>query len=168
MESARLGQIHYAAIGRVAAAWSRFEVSVDLWLTDFAGVPDEIGICFTGQLLGSRPRMEAFFAMARHFGADKSWNVPFENLAKDVQGLSEQRNRAVHDVWELSDAATPLRVERTAKRKVRKLAIHVPTKELLGLEANIIQLDRRFNVMATQLYHQLRASPYTAPPDTAP
>jgi hypothetical protein len=29
MENARLGQNHYAAIGRVAAAWARFEFAID-------------------------------------------------------------------------------------------------------------------------------------------
>jgi hypothetical protein len=163
IENNRLSNAHYAMIGRVAAAWARFEVSIDLWLWDFAEVPHKVGTCFTAQLIGPRPRMEAFIALVRHFGADKSWNKSLEAIANDVTALAELRNRAVHDVWELSDASSPLRLERTAKRKVRTLAIHVPTKELVDLETNIIQLDQRFNAMAGQLYHQPRSLPDTLP-----
>ncbi len=155
-------------IGRVAAAWARFEVSIDLWLCDFAEVSYKVGTCFTAQLIGPRPRMEAFIAIVRYFGADDSWNKSLEGIAKDVQALAEQRNRAVHDVWELSDASSPLRLEKTARRKVKMLAIHVPTKELIDLETNIIRLDERFHLMAGRLYHQLRSSPDKSPSDTGP
>jgi hypothetical protein len=164
----RLAHQHYAAIGRVAAMWARFEVTIDLWLIEFAGVPPEVGICFTGQLLGPRARVDAFMALARHLGAADRFNKPLEKLATAVQGLGEQRNRAVHDVWELQDAAEPLRLERTAKRKLRALAVHVPTKELHKLEWQISRLDMEFAVLAAQIWHQLHASPGKPQSDPVP
>ena len=166
MENGWLSNIHYAMIGRVAAAFARFEVSVDLWLNDFAGVSDGVGLCLTGQITNPGARIDAFIAMARHFGADDKWNKPFEQLAKDVKGMAEQRNRAVHDVWELSNPATPVRLERTARREAKMLSIHVPTQKLHEMELNIVQLERRFNQIAAQLFAQLRASPYRLPSST--
>jgi hypothetical protein len=164
----RLANQHYAAIGRVAAMWARFEVTIDLWLIEFAGVPPEVGICFTGQLFGPRARMDAFMALVGHLGAPDRFNKPLAKLARDVQGLGELRNRAVHDVWELQDAAEPLRLERTAKRKVRALAVHVPTKELHKLEWQISRLDVEFAVLASRIWHQLHASPGKPRPEPAP
>jgi hypothetical protein len=164
----RLANQHYAAIGRVAAQWARFEVTMDLWLTAFAGVPPEVGICFTGQMLGPRARVDAFIALVRHLGAPDRFNQPLEDLARAIQGLGEQRNRAVHDVWDLNDAAEPHRVERTARRKVRALAVHVPTKDLHKLEWQISRIDVEFAVLASQIWQQFHALPDKPPSDMAP
>lgn len=163
MKNNWLSNIHYAMIGRVAAAWARFEVTVDLWLIDFADLSTEVGICFTGQFVGPRARMDAFIAMVRHLGADKEWTKQLAKLANEAEAMARQRNRAVHDVWELSDAATPLRVERTAFKTVRALAVHVPTADLQKLELQIIDLDHRFHQMAAQVFSQCHASPGTSP-----
>jgi hypothetical protein len=43
---------HYAAIGRVAAAWSYLEASVDTASLRLADLKEEIGVCFTSQITG--------------------------------------------------------------------------------------------------------------------
>jgi len=164
---AQLGRIHYAAIGRVAAAWASFEAYMDEVLWGFAGLDGEVGTCFTGQMTGARPRLDAFISLMRHLGAARKWNKPFEALSQDVSSLGEQRNRAVHDVWELSNPATPQRAEATARRKVRVLKVHVPTTELLELEKHIVNLAERFNKMAGAIWGELNPSPEISPSDTA-
>jgi hypothetical protein len=167
-KNSRLANQHYAAIGRVAASWARFEVTIDLWLTEFAGIPLEVGICFTGQMVGPRARVDAFIALVRHMGADAKLVKQLNKLAPEIEAAGRQRNRAVHDVWELSDATTPLRVERTAFKTLRALSVHVPTEELQQFELQVIELDTRFAVLAVQIWDQLHASRDTTPPDTAP
>jgi hypothetical protein len=167
-ENERLREAHYSAIGQVAAAWSYFEGVLDFWLLVYAGLEVEIGACFTGQMLGSRPRVEGFIALARYLGAAKRWNEPLEMFAKDVQALSEQRNRAVHDVWDMHLPSSPLRFEISAKRVVRVLQIHVPTQELLHLVRNINVLGRRFEDLASPIWGEIRALLGTDPPSTAP
>ena len=157
MAEARLGNIHYAAIGRVAAAWAHFEALVDMWLHEFAGVDTEVGVCFTGQMIGARPRIDGFIALARHRGAARKWNKKLGELAKYAQALGEQRNRAVHDVWELSDPMTPHRLEATARQTVRVLPVHVPTQDLLDLGSHIAQLEQRFDKTAYTIFNELRA-----------
>jgi hypothetical protein len=151
MESARLGQIHYAAIGRVAAAWSRFEFHLDGWNMTLADLPDGIGACFTAQVLGSRGRVDCFIALVRHLGASGKWNTQLEEFATEVVKLGEQRNRAVHDIWQLDNPSEPHRLEVSAKRSVRIAILHVPTRWLLDLEAKIIAIDARFHGLAAQI-----------------
>jgi hypothetical protein len=167
MEDARLGGKHYAAIGRVASQWSYFEAVVDTWLLAFAKIDTEIGMCFTSQMMGSRPRMDAFIALVRHLGAKKKWNAILEDLARDVVALSESRNRAVHDVWQMEEPSRPLRLEASARRKLRIVQVHVPTAELMTLAQNITDLQMRFDDIASAIITELNpplASPGKPPP----
>src|SRR6185437_163061 len=70
----RISQIHYATIGKVAVEWAYFEAMVDEWLHILADVDTEIGVCFTGQMIGIRPRLDAYIALARHLGLSVRWN----------------------------------------------------------------------------------------------
>lgn len=155
MQDAQLQHRHYSAIGQVAAAWAYFEAIIDTWLIHFAEVKFEIGVCFTAQMVGPRPRMDSFIALTRHLGANKKWNKILEDFAKDVQKLAEQRNRAVHDVWELSEPATPHRLEATARRSLRIMPVHVPTEELMNLTRNIYDLHQRFEDIASEIFTDL-------------
>jgi hypothetical protein len=164
IENTRLGQIHYAAIGRVAAAWARFEFAIDGWIENFADLPTEIGVCFTGQMIGPRARMDCLIALVRHLGAKKKQIGQLEAFMKDrVIGLVEQRNRAIHDVWQLDNAERPHRIEMTARRQLRTLRIHVPTQELLNLEVHILDLEAKFHGMAVEIWDGLHPSLDTTP-----
>ena len=167
-EDGRLSHKHYSAIGQVAARWAYFEGVMDTWLMIFAGIETEIGVCFTAQMLGSRPRIDGFIALVRYLGANKKWNERLEEFAKDAQGLGEQRNRAVHDVWDMSESSSPRRLEATARRLVRVLKVHVPTNELLRLAENIEALRKRFDDLASAIFTEIHTSPGTTPPSTPP
>lgn len=164
----RLRTAHYAAIGEVAAMWAYFELAVDEWLAMFAKVEIPIGLCFTGQMIGPNPRLSAFIALVRHRGAKKKWNKVMEELALDVSALAEQRNRAVHDIWDLTEATAPQRIESTARRAVRMVTIHVPTENLQYLAEQIRVLQGRFEGIASQIFTEIfssvGASPETIPP----
>jgi hypothetical protein len=164
----RARNLHYSAIGQVAACWSYFEAVIDTWLMAFADVAPRIGVCFTSQMLGSRPRIDAFIALVRCLGAHEKWPKVLEAFAKDVQGLSEQRNRAVHDVWDLSESSMPHRFEASAKRRLRIAKIHVPTESLLRLARHIEALRERLDDLGSEIFTELRASRDTTPPRTAP
>ncbi len=162
--AAQLGNIHYAAIGRVAAAGALFESTVDQHLFEIAGLGIEAGICFTGQMIGPRPRIDAFIALVRLKGLNgRKWNEKLEEIAKGATGLAEQRNRAVHDVWDVSHPEKPQRIEATARRTVRSTLVHVPTTELLDLEVAILRFGERFDEMAYQITDELFSSPDRVP-----
>jgi hypothetical protein len=155
LEDVRLTNKHYAAIGMVAAQWAYFEAVIDTWLHSFANVTTEVGVCFTGQLLGPRSRIDAFIALVRHSGCAPSWNAKLDAFAQNTTGLAEQRNRAVHDVWMLDDPAKPVRVEASARKKLRIVPVSVSTDDLRQLMINIRQHQRRFDEMATSIFNEI-------------
>jgi hypothetical protein len=159
-EDNRLRANHYSAIGQVAALWSYFEAVVASWMITFANVEVEIGICFTAQILGSRGRIDGFIALVRHLGVEEKWGQILDTFAKKVQRLSEKRNRAVHDVWYLTEPASPRRHEVSASRLVRNLVIDMPTDDLLKLVKEINDLREEFDTIAEKLFTEVR--PYRA------
>ena len=159
---------HYSAIGQVAANWAYFEGVIDTWLAIFADVETEVGVCFTGQMIGPNPRLNAFIALVRHRGAKRKWNKQLEQLALDVTKLAEQRNRAVHDVWDLSEAEDPRRLEVTARKTVRVVHVHVPTEDLRRLAKYIDALRQKFDDIAEGIFNEMHLSPHTSPDITPP
>jgi hypothetical protein len=155
--------LHYSALGQVAAMWAQFEATVDQWLWDFAGLQDEVGLCFTGQMIGPNPRARAFIALVRHLGADPAkWDKTLNTFAKDAGRLGGQRNRILHDVWRMDKPETPYRREATAERRVKYLDLHVPTADVLAKAQEIADFTTAFQEkIAIPLFHELRPSPGT-------
>jgi hypothetical protein len=166
MRNARVSERHYSAIGRVAASWARFEGTIDLWLWALMNVPDYIGVCLTGQMIGHGPRLDAFIALARVSGSRKKWNKKLEDFAGRAKSFADRRNRAVHDVWILKKPTNPIRREATAKRTVRLLEIQVPTQELLDRVMAIDDFESEFGQLANSIFIELAsASPGKWPPE---
>jgi len=165
MKNERLRTAHYAALGRVAGAWAEFEALVDAWLATFAGLTSEIGVCFTGQMIGPRPRIDAFIALVRHLGAKPKWNDRLEKLSVCAQSLGEQRNRALHDVWDMREPSQPQRKEATARKIVKVLSFHEPTDKLLRLVQKIDAFRKKFDEEIAKPIFDERAG---ASRDTAP
>ena len=151
--------IHYAAIGRVIAAWAYFETIIDYWIHKFADVDTHAGTCLTGQMVGFRPRFDAFTALVFHRGASAKWIKIINSFKTDAQGLSEQRNRMTHDVWDLKDPQQPKRTEVTARGKLRILEKVHPTEDILSLDMNIHDLWWKFETeIAEKLFMEIGAS----------
>jgi hypothetical protein len=129
MEGIRVSNKHYAAIGRVVAKWAFFESNIDLWIWTLMNLPAHVSVCLTGQMVGSWQRLDAFIALVRAFGANAKWNAKLERLAKDAKGWAEQRNRAVHDVWDLTEPNWPSRS-----------FLNFPHRPINGLQACLAQI----------------------------
>ena len=65
--------------------------------------------------------------------------------------MAEQRNRIVHDLWDVSDIAEPKRFEASARKKLRLEKIHVPTREVLLLAEKIDAHRDRFRSLASRV-----------------
>jgi hypothetical protein len=128
---------HYAAIGRVAANWSYFEAVVDHCSIRLARVNKRTGIIFTSQISGIVRKMDAYIALAR------LRNLPsgiVSNLCKNAdtsRGLSERRNRIVHDVWYFYHPGSPERFEASARRLLKVESVPTSTEELLQFAVDI-------------------------------
>lgn len=166
--NSRLSHDHYAAIGGVAAFWAKFERAIDSWLIAFAEVDHPIGVCLTSQIMGSRAKLDALIALLKHLGAGKKWYAQLDALASDTVALSEKRNRAVHDVWDLRKPSEPIRKEQSAKRALRHLRVHVPTQKLRDLVHKIAALERRLDHLCIDIMVELPPSPGKRPKDRAP
>ena len=145
----KLNNAHYAAIGRVAAAWSYFEALIDSRAIELASISTDLGMCFTANLGGSRAKLDTFIALVDLCCTDKAPLKLLHKLAKDTPALSERRNRAVHNVWFLNDPTNPLRLEATAKKKLRLLATPHSTESLLLLMESIYKHAHPFDELAS-------------------
>jgi hypothetical protein len=153
---AALTEKHYSMIGRVAAEWSYFEALLDQWCIAFAKVDRHAGVCLTSQALGLR-KLDAFMALAKQRGIDGRTATDLNKFRKRAKGLSEQRNRAVHDPWCLDNPEKPIRREATARGELRYEELLVPTTELEALTANIVKLSRDFEAIAKTAQDQIDA-----------
>jgi len=154
-QSSVLTEAHYAAIGRVAAEWASFEVTVDTASLNMADMDAKTAACFTAQIQGSARKLDAYIALARLRGATKTIEE-LNKFAKDTQGLQEQRNRIVHDPW--VGFTKPHRLEATARKLLRLMFIPVPTDEVLQLAPRIVEHENRFNELNARVIVDARTS----------
>ena len=88
---------YYAIIGRIASNWALLELSIDYTIWGLASITNEHGACLTAQYIGINPRINALMALVKYWNCSKTLLSDLEDFHKKSMGLSEQRNRAVHD-----------------------------------------------------------------------
>lgn len=152
---------HYAAIGQVAATWSRFEEAVDYWCMRLARLPPDEGTCFTDQVIGISRKLDCFFALAGLRKLPSLAPSRFEAFSKKVSGLTEQRNRAVHDVWHFAHDTPPKRAESSAKKVLKRRMVEEDTATLHKTARNTQALIQQFEAMAEEIDLLPAASPET-------
>jgi hypothetical protein len=168
MLDTHLTTIHYAAVGRVAAAWSVFEGTIDHWAIINAGISAHVGICFTAQIMGASRKLDAYIALARLLGARESSIHSLMKITQRTYDYGEKRNRVVHDPWYFEDASMPVRLEATAKKELRLLDVPVPTEEVSRLAAIIEAHCAEFWALAEEISNELRPSPERSLPGALP
>lgn len=163
MEDSRVASAHYSAIGQVAAQWGYFETIIDTWLMHLAGMKPEIAVCFTSQMMGPRPRVNAFIALARYLNPDKKWIAPLEQFAKEVTAVAERRNRVIHDMWHMEDPSQPMRLEASAVKSLRLKFVEHPTTDLIALIVSIVTLTASLDDMASTIFTEIHSRPPPSP-----
>jgi hypothetical protein len=152
---------HLAAVGSVAGHWAVMEMHIDVCALQLAGLGNEqVGLCFTAQITGSARKLDAYIAVAKLKGAEKT-AAELDKFAKDTARLSEQRNRAVHDPWHIEKDQTPLRIEVTARKKLRLKMVPVSTEELLSLTKSIRAHAERFLKLNEAIKAEIASLPET-------
>lgn len=156
-------QRHLAAVGSVAGTWATFEIILDgrtLWL---AGMPDALaGLCLTAQIIGAARKLDAYIAVAKLRGAEKT-APKLEKFAKETAVLAEQRNRVVHDPWLFQTDQIPQRLEITARKKLRSMLVPVSTDDMEKLDKRIAEHITRFFKLNDEVLAEIGASPETQP-----
>jgi|SRR5271166_1087330 len=113
-----------------------------------AGIHLRSGLCFTAQIAGIVRKLDAFIALSRLRKISDDTVDKLCKFADAAQGLSERRNRVIHDVWYFDHPSPPERQEVTAKRKLRVQGIPTSTDELLQFAEDILILLDRFEDLA--------------------
>jgi len=157
---------HYAAMGRVADNWAYFESVVDTWSIKLVDMPIRWGICFTAQIAGITRKLDAFISLARLRKLPVGMVDKLCKFAETAKGLSERRNRLIHDVWFFNHPEPPQHLEATARKKLRIKFIPTPTTELLKFAVDINANREKFETMAEAIIALPRTSPKTSAQDT--
>ncbi len=89
----------YPLIGRVAAEWAQLEHVLDLIIWDLTEGDKITNSCVTGQIMSHSPRFKAILALAEHRGYNKKTLSDIKSLRQKMFGVSEKRNRYIHDAW---------------------------------------------------------------------
>jgi hypothetical protein len=152
---------HYAAIGLVTANWSYFEAVLDTWIHRFADTSPEVGVCLTSQIFGSARKIDALVSLIRLRGVSDPSAGEFDALSKKTNGLAEQRNRVVHDLWNLSDPKLPKRQTAMARKKLILEMVPIPTEQLGELAGNIMTLHNELEAMCEKSFQAWRQRPRT-------
>jgi hypothetical protein len=159
MEAMHQAGKHFNALGRVAAWWSYFESLVDTNAIELAEVPVRIGVCFTAQVIGSNRKLDAYIALARLLRkVPGAMNKEFEDFVKNSNGLAEQRNRIIHDVWHFDYPNDPQRLEATARKTLRLEFVSASPEDLYKCADAIHKLAMDFNA----LHERVKALPSTS------
>jgi hypothetical protein len=147
-----LSKEFYAAIGHVVVEWSDFEFLVDISTLTLAKINNRMGCCLTAQIAGSARKLDAYISIAQFLGAKKNVKA-LNTLAKDAQGLAEQRNRIVHDSW--TSLGGFHRFEVTARKVLRAEFIPVSVDDLAKTAENIRLLGDRFHGLTKEVKAEL-------------
>ncbi len=132
---------HVALMGRVADTWAQLEFQIDQGIWYLAGPEQQLIACITAQLISVHPRLRAFTALVAIRGGSEQSVRDLNTFTGNVSGLSDQRNRTVHDPRFVDKATGEVhRLEITARPKVQFGFLPEPASQL---EERITRISER-------------------------
>jgi hypothetical protein len=154
---------HYSAIGVVASEWADLESLVDFCAIKLADAPISTTLCFTAQISGINRKLDAYLAIAKlRVGDDDPLISELNKFQRDAVGISEVRNRIVHDPWDIDFEGTSKRFEVTARKKLKAEWVVSPTADVRKCADHIRLLFDRFVVLHERLTIRLFSSSDTS------
>jgi len=88
---------HYAALGRVSDTWADLEFAIDHAIWALLNIPQALGACVTSQMVSIHPRNKALMSLLNLFDIDDHLTKDLSSVLGRAAGLSEIRNRLIHD-----------------------------------------------------------------------
>jgi len=152
---------HAALIGRIAESWGQLEFQIDLGIWALSAAPQQFAACITSQFMSAHPRINAFIALAELNGAsEKSIDEVKAFNTKRIAGLTERRNRAIHDP-RMKDKATGEmhRLEITAKPHARFGFVPETKESLVEIHTKIHTAVSDFSVLRDRIIAAIAALP---------
>lgn len=107
---------HALALGLLCIYWASLDRALDLLLESYLDVDEKIVACVSTSAPDVSARCEMLKRLSYLNGPDGEWRDCLIRLLNRVQGeLAAERNRYVHDDWNLSSAGAMIRIDRRAK-----------------------------------------------------
>ncbi|MBI3419698.1 MAG: hypothetical protein HY053_06165 [Proteobacteria bacterium] len=111
----RIPEKHCAQLGRMSSAWAFFEYCVNVIIWRMAEISYKRGACLTAQFPNMERRFDALAALVAQECEDKTFvkkihdfaEETIHDFAEETHKLSLERNRLVHDLWELNPESGP-------------------------------------------------------------
>lgn len=151
---------HLAAIGRIVNVWAALEFEIDRTTWRLAVVPNMVGACMTAQMLSIQPKMRALIALAELRGLGRETIAKLNRFnSKDIGGLQEGRNRAVHDTRVIHAHSGVNRLQVTAQGTLVFGFNPEPVAELHITRKKIEAVLRKFQGMRDNLIAELATLP---------
>lgn len=88
---------YLVAVGRISGMFAQLEFNVNQALWEFANVEAGAGACITTQIASVGARLRALIALVDYRGGSRELLKVYGKLSDDIDDLSRQRNRFIHD-----------------------------------------------------------------------
>jgi hypothetical protein len=152
---------HYAAMGRVADTWTDLEFAIDHIIWELMHVEQAFGACVTSQFNSIHPRARALLALANLYNVNTSTIKSLSSILGQAQGLSEQRNRLIHDKRMVRHRNNEvIRFEVSAKKDLIFADVHEPISDLFKFMDSVESIIVKFDTVCAALRSELYASGY--------
>jgi hypothetical protein len=95
---------YHTMVGRIASSYAAFELVLDNTIWHLANIQPGLGVCITSQIGNVHAKMRAISALLNVFEGTDTLIGDLNKLSSDARGSIDERARAVHDAWTVSDA----------------------------------------------------------------
>lgn len=148
-----------ARVGRVSAGWARFEYLLNEIIWHLANVEFDAGACITSQIVSPSNRMRAVISLARLRGGDDRLIADLNKFSVKADGIARERNRIVHDPWLVSSDGIARRVEVSADKRLKYVAMPISTEDMDKLSQKIADAIEEVETLHNRLKRELPSWP---------
>ncbi len=136
----------YASVGKISSEWANLEHRLDeiIWSMIPKTSSSQLA-CLTGQMMGHVPRYNAILALIANYKMSSDIRKTADDLRGYTSKLSDDRNRAIHDVWYVDAESSEPHQYRTMPKNDLRYGIFPPTNltELLEkIQRLIVRVDK--------------------------
>jgi hypothetical protein len=151
---------HYTAIGKVADAWSDLEFEIDRLIWHLLETNQALGACVTSQMVSVHPRLTALGSLVRLWEVGKPLLDELATLDGTARGLSDRRNRMIHDKrmiwWKTKEV---VRFQVSAKKELTFGPQPETIAELMEFRDTVLKLFERFAILSQKIRNETLSSP---------
>jgi hypothetical protein len=150
---------HWAAIGRALASWAELEFLIDRTTWHLLGVDQGLGACLTAQFSSVFARLDALLSLAEMRTISKSSIDELKKFRGHLGGLSERRNRLVHDARFVRQDGSVNRFRVTAKSVLHFNFESETPADLAGFQSEVDQKRQEFLAIWQKILDEFESMP---------